>query len=409
MTVSLPSTSWLPDPMKYKLRVLRAGQLEDMIVDAGTVDEAESQAAGMGFTVLEATRAGVLSLSPRPRGRAFSLVLFCQQLIILLDSGLSLMEAMEALGEREGDGANRRMLEDVIGALHQGVPFSAALARHPASFPALFIALVRASEQTSNLSETLSRHVAYLSQMDVVRKRVIGASIYPALLLTVGVLVIGFLLGYVVPRFSTLFESGGHDLPWVSRMLMTWGRTLHDNGQLVAAGLLAAVIVIGHQLTRPRVRRRLLDTLWRVPAVGEALRVYQLSRCFRTLGMLLRGGIPLVTGMDMVGGLLHPSMRAAFAQAGTDVRQGKPLSAAMETHGLSTPISLRMLRVGERTGRLGEMMERVSVFHDDEIGRRIEWVTRVFEPVLMIVIGLVVGAIVTLLYMPIFDLAGSIQ
>lgn len=396
-------------PMKYKLRVLRAGQLEDMTVDAGTANEAESHAAAMGFTVLEASRAGVLNVSPRRRGRPFSLVLFCQQLIILLDSGLSLMEAMEALGEREADGGNRRMLEDVIGALHQGIAFSAALARHPANFPALFVALVRASEQTSNLSETLSRHVAYLSQMDVVRKRIIGASIYPALLLAVGVLVIGFLLGYVVPRFSTLFDNGGHDLPWVSRALMRWGRALHDNGRWIAAGLLAGAILIVHQLARPAVRRRLLDALWRVPAIGEALRVYQLSRCFRTLGMLVRGGIPLVTGMDMVGGLLHPSLRAAFAQANTDVRQGRPLSAAMETHGLSTPISLRMLRVGERTGRLGEMMERVSVFHDEEIGRRIEWITRVFEPVLMIVIGLIVGAIVTLLYMPIFDLAGSIQ
>lgn len=395
--------------MKYKLRVLRAGQLEDMTVDAGTAADAEGQAAAMGFTVLEATRAGIFDMAPRRRGRAFSLVLFCQQLIILLDSGLSLMEAIEALGEREADATNRRTLEDVIGALRQGVPFSAALARHPVIFPPLFVALVRASEQTSNLSETLTRHVAYLSQMDVVRKRVIGASIYPALLLSVGVLVIGFLLGYVVPRFSTLFDNGGHDLPWVSRMLMTWGRAMHDNGQAIVAALLAAVIVVVHQLSRPVVRRRLLDALWRVPSVGEALRVYQLSRCFRTLGMLLRGGIPLMTGMDMVGGLLHPSLRVAFAQAGIDVRQGQPLSAAMDRHGLSTPISLRMLRVGERTGRLGEMMERVSVFHDEEIGRRIEWITRVFEPVLMIVIGLVVGAIVTLLYMPIFDLAGSIQ
>jgi general secretion pathway protein F len=146
-----------------------------------------------------------------------------------------------------------------------------------------------------------------------------------------------------------------------------------------------------------------------VPALGERMRVYQLSRFYRTLGMLLRGGIAIVPAIGMVAGLLETSLRARLDRAAQMVREGLPLSQAMETAGLSTPVALRMLRVGERSGRMGEMMERVAAFHDEEMARWVDWFTRIFEPLLMAFIGVVIGLIVLLLYLPIFELAGTIQ
>ena len=139
------------------------------------------------------------------------------------------------------------------------------------------------------------------------------------------------------------------------------------------------------------------------------MRIYQLARFYRTLGMLLQGGIPLVTGMQMVSSLLQPALRHSLGLAEHDIREGKPLSSAMETHGMTTSIALRMLRVGERTGRMGEMMERIGSFYDEEIARAVDWFTRLLEPLLMVVIGLIIGIVVVLMYMPIFDLAGSLQ
>jgi len=162
-------------------------------------------------------------------------------------------------------------------------------------------------------------------------------------------------------------------------------------------------------LSLAAVRRALMVQVWRLPALGESLRIYQLARFYRTLGMLLRGGIPLVTGMQMVSPLLQPALRTSLAQVEQEVREGKPLSTSVESHGMTTPVALRMLRVGERTGRMGEMMERIGMFYDDEIARAVDWFTRLLEPVLMVVIGLVIGVVVTLMYMPIFDLAGSLQ
>ena len=125
--------------------------------------------------------------------------------------------------------------------------------------------------------------------------------------------------------------------------------------------------------------------------------------------MLLKGGIPISTALDMVSGLLQPVLHGRLKLATVAIREGQPISRAMEEHQLTTSVSLRMLRVGERTGNMGEMMERIAIFYDEEMARRVDWFLKMFEPVLMTVIGLVIGVIVVLMYMPIFDLAGSIQ
>jgi general secretion pathway protein F len=139
------------------------------------------------------------------------------------------------------------------------------------------------------------------------------------------------------------------------------------------------------------------------------MRLYQLARFYRTLGMLLRGGTPVVPAIDMASGLLTPALRPGLARAREAIREGRAISEAMSQHGLTTPVALRMLRVGERSGRMDEMMDRIASFLDDEIARWVEWFTRLFEPLLMAVIGVAIGAIVVLMYLPVFELAGSLQ
>jgi general secretion pathway protein F len=149
--------------------------------------------------------------------------------------------------------------------------------------------------------------------------------------------------------------------------------------------------------------------LWQIPAIGERMRIYQLARFYRTLGMLLAGGIAIVQAIKMVSEMLPPALREDLAGAAGKISEGRSISYAMEVHRLTTPVALRMLRVGERTGQMGEMMERIAAFHDEEMARWVEWFTRLFEPLLMAVIGVVIGLIVVLMYLPIFELAGSLQ
>ncbi len=227
--------------------------------------------------------------------------------------------------------------------------------------------------------------------------------------MAVGALVMLVLLGYVVPKFSHVYEDIQGDLPLMSRVLLEMGKFLEANGMVAGILFVVACVSVIKMATLPAVRRWVGTRLWSIPAIGERMRLYQLARFYRTLGMLLRGGTPVVTALDMAAGLLSPALRGSLVLAAQSIREGRALSDAMSANNLTTPVGLRMLRVGERSGRMDEMMERIAAFYDDEISRWVDWFTKLFEPLLMAVIGVVIGAIVVLMYLPVFELAGSIQ
>jgi general secretion pathway protein F len=212
-----------------------------------------------------------------------------------------------------------------------------------------------------------------------------------------------------VPRFSRIYEEVGTDLPLLSRLLLQWGKLLQADGLWVLAACVLAVAAVVYVAARPGTRAWVMRTLWRLPGAGERMRIYQLARFYRTLGMLLRGGTPIGQALRMVADLLQPELRLQLQAAAGKISEGRSISYAMEAHRLTTPVALRMLQVGERTGQMGDMMERIAAFHDDEMARWVEWFTRLFEPLLMALIGLVIGFIVVLMYLPIFELAGSLQ
>jgi general secretion pathway protein F len=212
-----------------------------------------------------------------------------------------------------------------------------------------------------------------------------------------------------VPRFSRIYEDLGTNLPFLSRMLLRWGKLLQADGPAVLAVLVVAVAALVYLGRRQATRDWVMQRLWRVPAAGERMRIYQLARFYRTLGMLLRGGTPIGPALIMVSDLLQPELRLHLQGAAKKISEGRSISYSMEAYQLTTPVALRMLRVGERTGQMSDMMERIASFYDEEMARWVEWFTRLFEPLLMVFIGLVIGLIVVLMYLPIFELAGSLQ
>ncbi len=395
--------------MRYELTALKGAQgVVRLAVDAPDEAAAREHARAQGLTVLGARAAGrALPELARLFAPKFPLGLFSQELLALLAAGLSLPETLETLAEKESRPEHRRVFEQLRNALFDGHPFSKALERFPEHFPPLYVSTVRASERTGDLGEALARYIDYQARVDLVKKKVVSASIYPAVLIVVGGLVTLFLLAYVVPRFSGIYADSNRELPWLSQLLLQWGQLLNDHGGFVAAALLAALVAavagFGH------VRRFAFAAAQRIPAVAERVLVYQLARFYRTVGMLLTGGTPLPQALGMVSGLLTPALRDRLAAATQRIREGTSVSTAMEAAGLTTPVAMRMLRVGERGGNMAEMMERIAVFYDDDIARWIDWFTKLFEPLLMAFIGIVIGVVVVLMYLPIFELAGSLQ
>lgn len=391
--------------MRYQAKVLNGSLLTMVELQADDEQDAYSQLKSKGLlpVSLQLDKSG----KDRLKKEAFPLALFSQELLALLQSGLNLVEAIEALSLRQDH--TRAVLQGILQSLQQGKSFSAALERQPEVFPPLYFATVKAAERTGDLGNALSRYIAYDNQVSLLKKKIISASIYPMLLIIVGGLVIAFLMGFVVPKFSSVYEGTGADLPWMSQMMLQWGTLISQHGETMLAILVGGIIGLILVFKTPSMRQAMVRAIWRIPAVGAKLQLYQLARFYRTLGMLLAGGTPIMTAIDSLGGLLDSSMALSLQQAQTMISQGQPLSHAFKTAGMTTPIGERMLLVGERGGNVAQMMDSIAGFYDEELARWIDWFTKLFEPLLMLFIGLVIGVVVLLLYMPIFELAGQIQ
>ena len=382
-----------------------------MSLEASSFDEARVLARAKGVDIVSIRQQWHWLAQRRRKDPPFDLLLFSQELRSLLAAGLSLVESLGALSRKETRSSRRDLVDTLIRHLREGKSFSTALREFPAIFPPLYVALAAASEQTGDLGSSLGRFIDYRSQMDLARKQVVSAAIYPVLLVGVGGFVVLFLMGYVVPRFSRIYEEFGSELPFMSRLLMQWGQLFDAYGLqiLFAFASLATVIFLLFRRTlfRQRLLRRLM-ALKTLRGLRSRFRIYALSRFFRTLGLLQREGIPIIGALSLARELLPEDSRLSLDRVALDVRAGVALSAAMEANDLAPPIASDLLKVGEKTGDVGEKMIRIADIYDAEIARWTEWFLKLFEPVLMLTIGLFIAFIVVLLYLPIFELAGSI-
>ena len=396
--------------MQFKVKAARSGLgVLSLEIDANSIEEAKKQVLQSGYSVLAIRPVGSFIKLPKLFTSRFSISLFSQELLALMDAGLPQVEALETILEKERRRTNIKLVQGIIDQLYEGKSLSKALEAYPNEFNALYVAMVKASEKTGNITDSLSRYIAYQLQIDVIRKKVISSSVYPIVLIVAGLLVTMFLMLYVVPKFSQIYKDMGHNLPFFSQMFMNIGEFLGDN-KLVVLMFLGALFFSGfYAAGDKKLRQKVLDQFKKIPNIGNRIHIYQLARFYRTFGMLLKGGVPVVPALEMVSGLLQEDLRIKLTKAKDGINEGKPVSASLDINGLTTPIATRLLRVGERTGKLDEMADRIANLYDDDMARWIDWFTKLFEPLLMCFIGLLIGLIVVSMYFPIFELAGSIQ
>lgn len=378
----------------------------------------ECEAVGPDEARLSYTELGWVVLSVKPLSESlftwkhrvrFPLLLFSQELLALLSAGLNLVESIDALRDKESELPIRGILTDMGDSLRSGLSLSRALQRHEDIFPTLFRAAIEASEQTGEVADALKRFIVYERQFQALRDRLSSAMIYPTVLTILGAAVTLFLLGYVVPRFSVVFSDRMEELPALSGAVIRFGLLLSNHPMGAGALSLSALVGLGFIITRKSAWSWLVAKAWQMPGIGIQLRHYQLARMYRSLGMLMRGGIPAVRAMEMVTVLMSASARQGMQNAITAVREGQPISVALHAQGLTTGVADRLLAVGERSGRMGELLEHTADFLDEELNRLMDRTIRLIEPLMMIIIGFLVGGIVMLMYLPIFELADSVK
>jgi general secretion pathway protein F len=394
-----------------RVKVLGPNGLHQWIEVQG-VSEAQAirKLGARGFRVVEVASAASVVPVDAPKGtERFDLLLFNQELHALLQAGLNLTEALDTLQAKERQAGARSVLSRMLQTLREGRSFSDVLGAMPQHFPEVFVATVRASERTGDLPQALLRFIAYQAQFDTIRKKLVSAAIYPAMLLVVGGLVTLFLLGYVVPKFAVVYESSGRELPWMSAALLSFGRVIHNHWHIALACLVLGLLALGGLVFRPQGRSWLLAQVLKLPFLARRADEFRLARFYRAVSLLLAAGIPLARAMGMVTGLLSGAQQTRLIRCQRAVEQGQSLSVALVASSLAHPVAESLVRVGERSGQMAQMLERTAQFVDDDFARWVDWSSRLLEPVLMVVIGVVIGVVVVLMYLPIFDLAGSLQ
>lgn len=386
----------------YIVTILQGGKRVNQTVLAASPDDASTRIIAAGGIVLQVQE------RPARKEKRFPLNLFLQELIALLEAGLVVVEAVEALRESSRDGGTSLVLDTLVKKLYEGAQLSQAMMALPALFPPLLINTVASSEQTGHLPEALKRFQFYESRMEILRKRIKSTLLYPTIVIAAGGIILFFLLGFIIPRFSVVFD--GMKNPSASaQLILWWGRLTQTHGSLLLAGCAAAVAGIVMAVRSPRLRQRALGLLLRIPALRQQHQLSVLVRFYRTLGLLLQGGLPAPDALMLSREILPATHRQQVEQVIRDVAAGESLSRMLEAQQMTTPVASRLLQVGERSGELPAMCERIAAFYDESLERAIETFSKIFEPILMMVVGGIVGLVVFLLYMPIFELAGGLQ
>src|SRR5438093_231812 len=337
-------------------------------------------------------------------------LIFNQELLALVKAGLPILRVWDLLIERAQHPAFQATLRAVRQDIRCGAATSDALASHPEQFSELYVASVRAGEQSGNLPEVLQRYIAYLKLMIAVRQKMTKALAYPAFLVVVGIAVVGFLLTYVRPTFVAVYGETAKSLPPATQALIALVRTVQAH--LLTAGLVLAGAGIGFRMwyRTPSGRLTWDRIVLKLPILGEVMVRHHTIQLTRTLGTVLVGGTPLVDALQIArGAVSNRLLTAGLATAVGQIREGGTLAVALDAPKVLPRLALEMVAVGEETGSLETMLRDVAEFYEGELDLRLSQLTTWIEPVLLLVMGVLVGAIVIIMYLPVFQMAGTIQ
>ncbi len=389
------------------------GRIVERVFNAVNPDLLRQNLEEQGFFVFNVRRQffgksiGVGQQNTRMSGTRF--LSFNQELLVLIRSGLPILQVIETLIEQMEASGLREVLREVREEIKSGNILSDAFSKYPQFFPHLYVASIRAGEKTGDLPLTIGRFIEYQKRVEIIRARIRSASFYPILLTSLASCVLAFMLFYVVPSFTQIFVDSGVELPLLTRLLIGFTDSLST-----ALPLIIVILVVGGFLFRRFFRsvggRFFLDRLLlRLPFFGSLSQDYAISSFARTLGTTLASGTPLVPAMTMSRGTLNNRcLEKEMVAAVQRVEEGTSLSESLTRTTFFPPIALRMISVGETTGALTEMLGDLADYYESEVEKRLVKLTTMIEPILMMVMGLMIGLIVMAMYIPIFQMGQTV-
>lgn len=369
-----------------------------------------------GYRVFEIRSRGLRIALPRLGGartrriKDQELVVFNQELAGLLRAGLPLLQSIDLMLERQRDPVFREILGEVRDKVKSGEELSEAFRSFGDAFPPLYASTLMAGERSGELEQVIRRFVRYLKLVMETRKRVISALIYPSVVLGLSAVMVAVMTIYVIPKFEVFYSAMDVELPFLTSLILGISLFLQERWLWIAGALIVALLVFG-RWTRTSVGRLWLDRLrLRLPLAGSVLHRFSISEFGRSLATLLAGGLPLVPSLEIaVSGVGNTFLRRRLEPVVPSVREGSSLHRALEETGVVPDLAIDMVKVGEATGALDEMLSNVSDFLDDEIETRIERLLTLVEPIMLVIMGATVALLLLAMYLPLFSILGQVQ
>jgi type IV pilus assembly protein PilC len=367
--------------------------------------EGKASAPGRSFSL-----PGFPFASRRPVKQAEFLV-FNQELVALLKAGLPIVAGFEVLLERQENPRFKRILADIREQLVSGVALSDAFLSHGDVFPHLYATSLRAGERSGEIEKVLRRYLAYQKILAALRRKVTGALVYPAVLIGLSFGLVAILMTYVIPKFREFFagfEAG--KLPLITRVVIGTADVLRANLLFVVIGLAAAAVVFTRWKATDAGQLGWDAALLRLPLVGPILRQFALSQFARSLATLVGAGTPVVPALDIAAGAVaNRKISTAIASVVPRVREGAEVWKSLEDTGAFTSLAIEMIKVGEATGALEEMLTNVSDFYDESIEAQLHRIVSLIEPIILVVMGGVVATLLLSIYLPMFTILSNIK
>lgn len=399
--------------MEYVCRVgTPSGEVEERTFQAADEAALRADLESQGYYLFSARRN--LGLGDwrlrRRRVPATLLMVFSQELAALLKAGLPLLQCLDVMLERQRDPLFRRSLDSVRERVRSGWALSEAFRSEGTLYPPIFAASLVAGERSGSLEPVLRRFVEYLRLNQSLKKKAISATVYPGILFALMIGVVSLLLVKVIPEFQGFYQGLGAELPLPTRVLMAVAVAIRANLLPIVVTLVVGIGVAWAWLGREGSGAALDRFLLRLPMVGDMMRMYATSQLARTLATLLAGGLPLLNALEVAASSVgNRAVASAVALATPQIREGRSLTAALESTGVFEDMTLEMIKVGEQTGALGEMLSTVSQFHDEELETRLATALALVEPVMLILMAVIVAAMLLAFYLPMFQALSAIQ
>lgn len=384
----------------------RSGRIMKGTMQAPNIDAVYSQLNAQMITPIKVVEAK--DKKKRVSVPTKDIVVFTRQFSTMIDAGLPLVQSLEILASQQENKAFKEVLLTVKGDVEQGSTLSEALKKHPSVFDELYSSLVAAGEMGGMLDTILNRLATYMEKAEKLKKRVKGALTYPIVVIAIAVIVVAVILIFVIPVFQKMFADFGGELPAPTQFVINLSQGLKKYGVFMVIGIFVMISMIKKYYSTPKGRMKIDTLLLKAPVISDLIRKSAVARFTRTLGTMISSGVQLLDGLEIVAKTAgNKVIEEAILNAKASISQGKTIAEPIGESGVFPSMVVRMIAVGEATGAMDTMLNKIADFYEEEVDAAVDALTSMLEPMLMVVLGSVLGGLIVSMYLPIFKLAGA--